>query len=144
MVVCQKFGQYIRMLYPGRFILVESVYRCYIQISKLCAYLYLFLLPERRWALASFFACGMIKIKAEIHRYNLNSGAAPSQKDCFAKLLRDFGMIYVWTFGFSDLSKVYFSGGGNDFLINPRNSLILDKNRVYEKVRRDNWFLFLK
>ena len=26
MVVCQKFAQYIRMLCPGRFILVESVH----------------------------------------------------------------------------------------------------------------------
>ena len=25
MIACQKFAQYIRMLYPGRFILIESV-----------------------------------------------------------------------------------------------------------------------
>ena len=35
MVDCQKFGQYIHMLYPGRFILVESITSEQIELGKL-------------------------------------------------------------------------------------------------------------
>ena len=33
-VVCQKYAQYIPILYPGRFILVESVYKALLETFR--------------------------------------------------------------------------------------------------------------